>query len=219
MIRLFTSYYITDNKSRQKEIDFCLLKHRENKMLSEIYVFISPEDLKKAPAYLLKKDRVTCVTISTRVSYHDFFKVINLVSKENDWSVIANSDIFFNDDIGKLKKLKGKGNICFALSRWDVTSFKQDVVTDKISLSVKLHKHRDSQDTWIINGKIKLDDASKVYLGKAGCDNKIAHVLKTYGYEVINACYDLPSYHYHLSDIRTYIPSDKTMNLIIFLLQ
>ena len=63
----------------------------------------------------------------------------------------------------------------------------------------------DCQDSWIWIGKIKELDFTDFYLGKNGCDNRIAWEIKNKGYNLINPCTTIKSYHYHDSNFRTYL--------------
>lgn len=63
-----------------------------------------------------------------------------------------------------------------------------------------------TQDVWIIHSYWlqQLENSFDVQLGTFGCDNKVVIYLHQSGFEIINGTYELPMYHYHVSEYRTY---------------
>lgn len=98
MIRLIYNYYEDKNPQRKREIDFCLQKNLDNKLL-------------------------TTVIIETphKPSYNYFFQVINKLTTPNDINIICNSDIFLDESIGLVTQYltNQPQKQMFALSRWD----------------------------------------------------------------------------------------------------
>ncbi len=174
MINFFTNYYIDKNSDRQQELDLCLHNNFENKLLN-----------------------VVVLSDSNRLTYNDFFNVINKYTDLDDINIIANSDIYFDESIEYALSLKAKQ--CYALSRWDINS-------DRTAT----HFNRsDSQDCWIFRGKIT-GVAGNFFLGYRGCDNRIAHEIRQAGWEISNPSLTIKSYHLHLSGIRNYtVINDK----------
>jgi hypothetical protein len=89
-------------------------------------------------------------------------------------------------------------NQMYALSRWDLDE----------DMKAKHHNTWDSQDTWIFKNSIKSGNYD-IPLGIPGCDNRIAYELKEAGYEVINPSKTVKTYHYHLSNYRSYREIDR----------
>jgi hypothetical protein len=134
---------------------------------------------------------VVILDTKDRPTYRFFFDKINEITSDNDINIICNSDIFFDETISLTEKLMRKQ--VWALSRWD---WKGN--------GTSIHFNRqDSQDTWIIRGKVE-----NVYgdfpLGKRGCDNRIAHEFHKAGYSITNPSKTVKSHHVHNSNIRTY---------------
>ncbi len=94
MIRLFYNYYEDKHPLRKREIDACLQKNQENKLITTV---------------VLKCD--------TKPTYEYFFEQINKVTGPDDINIICNSDIFFDETIELANHIKHKQ--LFALSRWD----------------------------------------------------------------------------------------------------
>ena len=95
MINLFVNYYTDKNAHRQKELDFCLKKNLDNKLLN-----------------------VVVIDSQNRMTYTDYFKLIKKYSADQeDINIIANLDIFFDSSIELINNIKH--NTLFALTRWD----------------------------------------------------------------------------------------------------
>jgi hypothetical protein len=168
MINLFVNYYEEQNPKRRSEIETCLRNNTENPYIN--YMMI--ESLQ-------------------RMTYSNFFKIINEYTSVDDINIIANLDIYFDDTV---KILEGMGvNEAFTLGRWDL----------KKDGNICLADRPDSQDAWVIKGKVKNVNGA-FNLGYCGCDNRIAHELHKSGYVVSNPCRTIKAIHVHTSNIRNY---------------
>lgn len=95
MINLFVNYYSDKNHNRQKELDFCLKKNLDNKLLNTVVI-----------------------NSQERMTYNDYFRLIRDYSKDqNDINIISNLDIFFDASVVLVEKMEP--NSVFALTRWD----------------------------------------------------------------------------------------------------
>lgn len=94
MIRLFYNYYEDKHPLRKREIDMCLQRNLNNKLITTII----------------------CES-SSKPTYQFFFDQINKVSTEDDINIICNSDIFLDETIVLVENMKPKQ--LYALSRWD----------------------------------------------------------------------------------------------------
>jgi hypothetical protein len=169
---LFTSWY---KSNRDAENEECLKRNIENDLINKIYLL--SEDDKE----VIQNDKIVCIRLNHRPHYNDFFNTANDFNP--DISIIANSDIYFNETLKKLETLKEEK--CYALSRWD-----------NIEERLQLFNRMDSQDAWIFKGKIK-DVNSNFEIGRLGCDNRIAYELNKAGYLLRNPCYDIQACHLH----------------------
>lgn len=175
MINLFINYYTDKSEQRQKEIEECLKRNIGNEQIDNIFIV---------------KNR--------RPTFIDFFDMVNKVSGDTDISIIANSDIYFDD----LKPVKHnlKEKECYALSRWDVMADGTAVHFNR----------RDSYDCYIFLGKVENVEDCDFTLGVAGNDNSIAERLDRAGYMVKNPSIDVKTYHLHNSRVRNYDPYKPT---------
>jgi hypothetical protein len=94
MIRLFYNYYEDKNPVRKKEIDMCLQKNLDNKLMTTIII-----------------------ESASKPTYDSFFKQINKVTGPDDINIICNSDIFFDETIAHVASIKDKE--VYALLRWE----------------------------------------------------------------------------------------------------
>lgn len=187
MVRIIQNYYIDPEPRRQEEIENCLYMNMVSGA-DEIILFTS-----ESP----EGDKIVKVDFDGRPTFKDYFDYINTVAKEDDISIICNSDIFFlPKDIGVIHS-KIKEDEVYVLSRWDVTE-RGDVLFDR----------DDSQDTWIFKGLVGYVEDCDITLGKAGIDNAIAERLQRKGYTVLNPSRTIKSFHLHKTMIRRYNPVD-----------
>lgn len=184
MVNLYTSFYQDKDAKRQKELIYCLKQNIKNPLIANIFLIVEGEV--KLPV----SDKLVIVN-SERPTYRNFFDLVNdTVTSPNSISVIANSDIYFNDTLAQLDI---KERQCIALSRWD-----------KRKDGLRLHNERFSQDTWIFKGKIRNVRFCDFYLGIPGCDNRIAYELNRAGYRLFNPATKIQSIHYHQTDLHNY---------------
>jgi hypothetical protein len=187
-VRLFTTIYRETKEQRRREYERCLQANVECKTISQICIL--DENYGEIPSH----EKITSRLVSSRPTYQDFFKWINTTVLQDDFSIIANTDIALNDTIEIIRRFDWRTpKLCLALSRWDIDE--QDGAT--------LFEHGDSQDVWIFQGKIEGVNGN-FPLGVYDCDNKIAWELEQAGYRVINPCYAVRTYHHHQSGYRSY---------------
>lgn len=192
MINLYTSYYIDPSPARQAELDECLHQNILNNHINKIFLLLEYPIVNEQ----FNSGKINIIYIKGRPEYNTFFEIINENTSQDDWNIIANSDIFFDHTIDHLNKYDHSNVI--VLCRWDV--FPNGLI--------KFLNSRDSQDSWIVKGKIENVNGN-FYLGKAGCDNAIADRFNRAGYKVINPSKTIKTYHLHNSGVRSYNPNDR----------
>lgn len=190
MINLFINPFTHENASRQKEIDFCMRKNVENKLI----------------------DKIIQVNKNSRSTYGDFFKIMS--QYPNDINIIANLDIYFDETIELAKDIKTME--CYALTRWE--NYNGSVI-DFNSRHGRPSPPQWSQDAWIfkgfpddkdfdtvvaINSKSRSNETIPFSLGIPGCDNKIAAMLKEKKYNVTNPSLSIKAIHVHKNESRSY---------------
>jgi hypothetical protein len=162
-------------------------RNAENSLIDEICVF----DEQSGNISSGVSVRVRGVT--TRPTYADFFGWLNEIAGPDDISIIANTDICFDDSIRLLERVNWEGRVALAVSRWDVGS----------DDGAELFERGDSQDCWIFRGSVTGVEGN-FPLGVYDCDNKIAWELQQAGYRVLNPALSLRTYHHHQCGYRSY---------------
>lgn len=229
-IYLFQQWFISDNKERQKENIFVLNKNIKNTKIDKIYL-LNERYYTWTELGIAETDKVEQIIIKERLTYGiawDTIKKYNI----NGYCIFANLDIFFDDNLDKLKYSSYHTKpTCITGCRLDYY-LENDVNVDnevknmeyivpqingpkRVSLYQKDCKaytvptsflSECSQDVWIIHSKwinyINLN--SNLILGTMGCDNKILTYLYQKNVEIINGTFEIPIYHYHKSQYRTY---------------
>ena len=215
MFHLIIEYHVPDNEDRHEEYLTCLRENLKNPFIDQVHIFLesnrkrppiddpkivyikanrkSFEEQKEAnisdhdKGYLKKKEK-------GRASYADYFKY----ARENlhgESCIIANGDIFFDET---LKVIEGVdlGNTLICLSRWDIKEDKE-----------ALFNRPDSQDSWIFTSPInkKVEEEAVFFLGRIGCDNKLAWIAHAAGMKLTNPARQIITKHLHMVDYRTYV--------------
>lgn len=186
---LFTSFYQDRNPVRQKELELCIVMNIRNEYIDKIYVFLEG---KKEDFKVLEHEKIVVIE-SPRPTYRMFFNKANEICTENDYAIISNTDIFFDDTLKYLDKVNMNSK-CLALSRYHYHSNGQMI----------LHNEKFSQDVWIFKGKIKPIVYCDFYMGIRGCDNRIAYEIHIAGYVMQNPAKTIRTIHYHISESRNY---------------
>jgi len=146
----------------------------------------------------LNNSLITTVILESaaKPTYEYFFQQINKVTAPDDINIICNSDIFLDDTIALAQNIRDKQ--LYALSRWDWLG------NDSL---VRFFDRPDSQDTWIVKGKVE-GVVGNFTLGLRGCDNRIAAEFEIAGYKVSNPSKSIRTFHVHNSGVRNYTMAD-----------
>lgn len=197
---LFVNYYIDKNIERQKELDFCINENLKNNSLNFYVVICNAMEydyfIKK---YIEFEKKIIPIIIDERPTYNNYFQFISKIFPQQDnINIISNLDIIVPEETLLYSSFYLSGKSCLALSRWDISNI------NNYKINSHLFDRADSQDTWIFKGAVNQVAGANFPLGKAGCDNSIAHLLSTSGYDVKNPSKTLKTFHYHLTNIRNY---------------
>lgn len=185
VVRLFTYWPSWSSKERTEEFEACLATNLENPLIDEITVLVD-KPLQLDDFY----SNVVWVAIGKKEPTYDMIiAMANAEASENDVTIIANGDIFFDDSLAKIRSLTH--DKCFALSRWNLNS----------SGEIELYDRIDSQDCWIFRGKID-GIVGNFPVGALGCDNRIAYEIEKAGYIITNPCKSIVTTHVHLVPFR-----------------
>lgn len=189
VLRLFTTVFPEESLSRRAEYEECLKRNLACSAIDEICILV------EGNVAVPKSMKIRTQRVVSRPTYADFFGWIHEVAHAEDISIIANSDIWFDERI-KILKLYGlpHEDEVYALSRWDMRN----------DGSAALYDHNDSQDSWIVRGRVQGVDG-QFPLGVARCDNKIACEFFSAGYKVRNPSFSIRSFHLHAAVERFYL--------------
>lgn len=185
---LYTSYFDSKNQDRNNELLRCLNGNLNNPFIDKVIV------LSEVPLHV-SHEKLTVIQ-RPRPTYNDFFEVINSRTEKETINIIANSDIFFNDSLSSISAINFDNHVV-ALSRYDYKSGK-----------IKLFEEACSQDVWMWQGKMKLVDGD-YYLGRPGCDNRIAFEFNKAGYTLSNPSKSIQAIHLHTVNLRSYTQNDR----------
>jgi len=182
VIRIFTTSYEDPRPQRRSEYLACLDANLRNDAIGEVCVIA--EGLESS---LPKSPRLRVRYAESRPAYDDFRSWINEIVKDDDISVIANSDIHFDESLRIAARMLRQDE-CYALARWH---------------HGRLSDRNDSQDAWVFRGKIR-PVRGDYPLGVPRCDNRFLRELRDAGYEVQNPSFAIRANHLHAGDPRHY---------------
>lgn len=203
-INLITQFYIDKNKIRHKEILKTLYLNVHNKSIDKIYLL--NERLYTNDELNIESDKIIQIVLNKRMSYCDIFELIDNI-KISGYIIIANSDIFFDKTIERVKYYDLTNKNIITLCRYEYK-------TDESLKNLELFDNGrpDSQDVWIYHSDnniiSKYRSLFDFMLGKPGCDNKIIYLFNLLGYLCYNEPTIIKSYHYHVTQIRNYSSAD-----------
>ncbi|MEO9876493.1 MAG: exostosin family protein [Anderseniella sp.] len=192
-LNLFLPYYTPQDHERAVELQYCLNRNLDSGLFAKIIMLVDDDSI--APR---EDRRLSILRFDRRPTYLDWVRE-SRQRCPGQISVLANSDIYFDDSIGQILKIfMSEPNAFIALSRFDRTG-------DTLTPHANPHW---SQDTWAF---IPGEDDSKIHdkrfdvpLGVPRCDNKIVYVFATQGYRVFNPFPFVRSIHVHETNLRYY---------------
>lgn len=203
-INLITQFYIDKNEERQKEIIKTLHLNVNNNFIHKIYLL--NERIYTNQELGIESDKIIQIILNHRVSFKDIFQAIENISIKG-YIVIANSDIFFDKTLTRVKQYDLKNKNVLTICRYEY-------LNNKSLKELKLfHEGRpDSQDVWIFHSDNNIkEEHRKVFdfmMGKPGCDNKLIYLFNILGYMCYNEPNIIKSYHLHNVQVRNYNSSD-----------
>jgi hypothetical protein len=175
VIRLFSSWYDEPNELRRAEYLACLCANLDCKAIDSIHLLVEGGE-----QALPDSAKIERRAIQVRPLYSDFGKWIGELAAADDISIIANSDIAFDESISLAEMTLGRDE-CYALARWE---------------GKDLFDRNDSQDAWVFRGKLR-PMRNDFPVGVPRCDNRLLHELRSAGYRVRNPAYAIKGTHVH----------------------
>ncbi|MET0463417.1 MAG: hypothetical protein ABW007_09685 [Chitinophagaceae bacterium] len=194
MIHLFINYYNDVSEERQREINDAVSKNIGSGIGR---IVLATENPDTNFYQFTDSPKVEIVLCGVRPTFAFLFDLVNSKVDDTALVIIANADIYFDDENLALLNNCMNADTCLALSRWDIDRNGQSWLFDR----------EDSQDSWIFKGPIKAVTHCDFTMGSPGCDNAIAQRLEAGGYRIYNPSRSLRSFHLHQSNIRNYLAS------------
>lgn len=182
MVNLFVSLYKENDRQREHEIRTCLERNLTNRLIDRIYVLEEGDH-----GFKVASGKAALVRMNVQPTFSMIFSIVNNESSQEDINIIANSDIYFDEESISYIKAYLSSEKCFALTRWNI-----------IQGQPVFMNARDSQDTWCFKGHIRPIEAN-FKMGFAGCDNSLALKIQEAGYTVTNPSWTIKTYHLHES--------------------
>lgn len=199
-ITLFTPYFRAGSRERQAEIDLCLQKNLNCSAVTKLVLLIDDGHLPP-----MSHSKITIHETESRPTYLQWVELSENLSK-NQPSVLANSDIYFDETLFEAAELLLKPGRFLALSRFE-----------KDGENHYPHPNpRWSQDVWgLLGGQLisaSLRKALDIPLGVPRCDNKIAYLFAVHGWSLHNPMTTIHSLHVHETQQRNY---DKKTDMTV----
>jgi hypothetical protein len=205
---LITSYYLSDNNDRQKEINQCLINNANNKFIKNIILL--NDKIYDISFIIRNKKKVKQIIVKNKENQKTnklyFNNAIDYINKNylDETIILSNSDIYFDNTLSFIKNEELENKV-FCLLRYDQ---KKDGTKD-------IFRHydeprSDSQDSWIFNSPLNIDlEQINFSFGTLGCDNIFANILFNHDYLLSNPSYDIITTHLHNCDERNYNENDR----------
>ena len=209
-IVLIAQYYNTTDEQRHKENAVSLINNILNPQITKIHLL--NEEIYNLD-FIFKqvgeqyRNKVKQYVIEKRMTYNDAMAYSNKFCK-NSIIIIANLDIFFNDDLNKLQSYDFT-NLFLSLSRYEMLHDYEfggnNQVAKFIHNGTLGNPCIDSHDAWMFKTPIQMTHDSKIMLGSLGCDTIINYVYGvTMNYTVVNPIDSIMTIHYHRERERDY---------------
>lgn len=195
---LVIEYYTPSSEKRNEEYLKCIRENIKSKLFDNIHIFVEhghelPEDITDEEIVFDHKEE--------RKTFQDLFKFCNSFT-EDTICVISNTDIIFDNSINYVNKDNIEGKF-LCLTRWDILPDNNIRFFDNQAGIAHF-----SQDSWIFKTPVPIKNAD-FYMGKPGCDNKLAYLAMESKLDVRNPSKGIITKHLHLSQYRTYVPGGK----------
>jgi hypothetical protein len=166
-VNLITSFYISQNEDRNREIELCLVMNAKNNFIKKIYLLNDRiYDLKFIPEEYIAKI-VQIEVDDDNKNRLGFDCAISFTNKSliGEICIIANSDIYYDETL-LLLKISDLDKTVFVLSRYEHS--------DK-----KLNDHPEyCHDSWIYKSPVTIDiEKCNFKFGTWACDHVINYLF------------------------------------------
>jgi len=209
MLTVFVQYFVAKTAIRQKELDLCIQKNIENPLISKFIIYFENEaDMPLVPDH----SRVEKRLYASRMTYRFWLEQTDQLPV-GELSILINTDMYLTESIGHLIANREKifsDKRFIALSRYNPN---YESNPDESTLNKDPHW---CQDVWGVAKQAEpfpsaLLQETAFELGQPACDNKMAYVMHSYGFNVTNPCYSVKTIHLQASDKRSYDPKKSKL--------
>ena len=201
MLTVFVQYYVPKNPARAAELNECFKKNIENPLITTLVIFFEVEaDMALIPDH----QKIVKRFYPQRMTYGYWLRETDKLPV-GELSFLINSDMYLTESVSHL-----------------ITN-RQAILDDKKFVAISRYNPENgqlvlnkdphwTQDVWgVAKGKESFPPAlyqeAAFELGQPACDNKIAYVMFSYGFNVTNPCYKVTTVHLQADDnTRSYDP-------------
>jgi hypothetical protein len=208
---LLTTLHHEKHPQRRDEFAACIEKNLQNPLIEKVIIFFEDTapnlqvfDKFSTTLKNATHPKLQIIDIKSRPAFSDLIDYANL-NLPDQKILLANADIFYDSSLKKMTS-SYLTNTLVGLTRYDKTA--QGWLTYSGIYHLNGKKYQLCFDTWIFKTPFnaKIDPVFK--MGQMGCEK---FMLQAYhaGYQVLNPCKDIISYHLHDSNVRNYINYDQ----------
>ena len=208
-IKLIVQYYDMEIQ-RKNEIDFAFEKNLENPLIDEVHVLVESESVDLSgwdSAKIVKKN------IGKRLTYDECFQYARDNFDESDVALVCNIDCYFNESVGKLKKVNFNDKL-ICMTRKDLSE--NGKLMRPANPEVENEGHRfdeiheittnrcldyDSSDAWAFSTKLSRF-SSNIELGTYSCEYFLHTSAINDGIKVRNVAEYVDCIHVHGTNYR-----------------
>lgn len=208
MINLFTSFYLSDNIERQKELDYALNQNIKHQHIKLIILFL---DDQKAYDYLtinFNLEKIKTRILNRMPLFSDFFTCINIFNNNDEIYMICNNDIWlfpfssfstFNfNQLHPIKILQNlKNNMMLTLTRHEYNF--EPKLMNKYGPRVN-----GSHDAFIFRGTVPNEIIKNLKFPQNlwGSENALLNEFRVNNYCLYNPCFHIKIIHQHKEEER-----------------
>jgi hypothetical protein len=194
MLNLITSFYLSKNVARQKELDETLIHNINCLYISKIHLFLDNNKCFEYLNQLIKdKSKIFIIRIGNQPLYSDLFGYANRL--QNKICMISNSDVWLKEIKKKnlINILQHCNNMVYSLTRYE-----HDYSCPLID------NYEGSHDVFIFKSPIqsgmirRINHPQNVW----GSENVLLYELKKFQYRIFNPCKSIITVHEHKSEER-----------------
>jgi hypothetical protein len=197
-IILITTLFHHESSIRNKEFKKCILVNTRNPLIDKLIIFF--EEKNKSDFSIshwfseLQNEKIEFKHIETTPTFKMFFDYANQYFK-GDYIIIANTDIFFEDQSG-IEQIKFiKPNHLWLLTRYSFNPDQGKWILEDAGLGFE-DRMLGSHDVWCFLSPIK-DFDNNIIIGKQGCDSYLAQKAIEASITLSNPSYSIRVKHNH----------------------